>query len=325
MNFIKDIGLLELTFIGGFILLYLSYVLRLFFISKKIGTPFYKSLIKLFFRSIYFSFLIIALLGPHIESKNTKKEIKSVAKDIFIALDLSLSMDAKDIPPSRLDRVKFELNKVIKAFASDRIGLIIFSSNAYMQCPLTYDKKSLSIFLDVSSTGLIDHAGTDFYHPLNMALQKHLKIKDSKESAKIILLISDGEDFSEKTEEIAEEIKDEKIKLFTLGVGTQSGSTIPNINKKGVKKDKNGKPVITVLNNKPLLKLAKLTGGQYFELSDTKNDIQKLINNINKIKGEVKDLDKSVNAKSLKYHLFLFPALLLMLLDFIFVIRVIRL
>ena len=232
-------------------------------------------------------------------------------------------MNATDIPPSRLERVKFELNKVISAFSSDRIGLIIFSNNAFVQCPITYDKKSLSLFLDVTSTNLIQQSGTDFYPPLKMALDKHLKNTESKESAKIILLVSDGEDFSEQTEDIAEEIKDQKIKLFTLGIGSLKGSTIPD--GKGVKKDKNNEPVITKLNNKPLKELAKLTGGQYFEISDNKNDTKKLISTISKIKGEVKDVKKVADPKTLRYHYFLIPALLFILFDFLIVIRIIEL
>ena len=325
MNFIKNIGLLEVTFIGAFLAAYLFYSIRIFYIAKKTKTSPYLFFAKAILRFLYCSLFIITALGPYIDSGNNKKEVKNIAKDIYIALDLSLSMDATDIPPSRLERVKFEMNKVINNFASDKIGLIVFSSNAYMQCPLTYDKKSLALFLDVSSTGLIDHKGTDFYHPLKMALDKHLSNTESKKSAKIILLISDGEDFSEKTENIAEEIEDNKIKLFTLGVGTKKGATIPNLNSKGVKKDKNGKEVITNLNSKALKSLAKLTGGQYFEISDKKNDTQRLINSINKIKGESKSVDKAVNAKSLRYHLFLIPAILLMLFDFVFVIRIIKL
>ena len=325
VNFIKNIGLLELSFISAFFILYLGYLIRIYFISKKIKTNFISTAIKGFLRLFYCALLVIAVLGPHTKNSNSKQDVKSVSKDIFIALDLSLSMNATDIPPSRLERVKFELTKVINNFSSDKIGLIIFSSNAYMQCPLTFDKKSLSLFLDVSSTGLISNNGTDFYHPLNMALTKHLSNEESKESAKIILLISDGEDFSDKTEEIAEEIKDKKIKLFTLGVGTKRGSTIPNPSGKGVKKDNDGKDVLSTLNNTSLKKLAKLTGGQYFEISDTRNDTQKLINSINKIKGEVKDIHKTTDAKALRYQYFLLPALLLMLLDFIFVIRVIKL
>lgn len=325
MNFIKNIGLLELSFISAFFVLYLGYLIRIYIISKKIKTNFISTAIKGLLRVFYCSLLIIAVLGPHTKNSNSKQEVKSISKDIFIALDLSLSMNATDIPPSRLERVKFELSKVINNFASDKIGLIIFSSNAYLQCPLTFDKKSLSLFLDVSSTGLISNNGTDFFYPLNMALNKHLSNTESKESAKIILLISDGEDFSDRTEDIAEEIKDNKIKLFTLGVGTKKGSTIPNASGNGVKKDANGKEVVSTLNNTPLKKLAKLTGGQYFEISDTRNDTKKLINSINKIKGEVKDINKTTDSKALRYHFFLLPALLLMLIDFIFVIRVIKL
>lgn len=323
MSFIKGIGLLELTLISGFGLLYFFYLIRVLIIAKKLKTSAYKVIFKLFLRTSYFTLLLLALLGPYIAQQNKNKELKSVAKDIYIALDLSLSMNARDIPPSRLERVKFELNKVISAFKSDRVGLIVFSSSAFVQCPITYDKKSLALFLDVSSTKLIQQSGTDFAPPLKMALDKHLKTTDSKESTKIILLVSDGEDFSEETEDIAEEIKDKKIKLFTLGVGTSQGTTIPDGN--DVKRDRNNQPVVTTLIRKPLIELAKLTGGQYFEISDQKNDTKKLINTIGKIKGEVKDVKKVTDPKTLRYQYFLIPALLFMLFDFLLVIKAIQL
>ena len=122
------------------------------------------------FRTIYFALFMIAVLGPSFGG--SKKEVKSVGKDIMICVDFSKSMDAFDIQPSRLEKIKFEMKKVVEAFNSDRIGIIIFSSEAFMQCPLTYDQNALNLFIETMNSGLVPSSGTDFGPPLRMALKK---------------------------------------------------------------------------------------------------------------------------------------------------------
>ena len=95
----------------------------------------------------------------------TTKEVKSMEKDVFICVDLSQSMNAFDIQPSRIERVKFELKNIIEAFNSDRKGLIMFSNEAFMQCPLTYDNNALALFIQTLNTSLVPNTGTDFAPP----------------------------------------------------------------------------------------------------------------------------------------------------------------
>ena len=147
-------------------------------------------------------------------------------------------MNAFDIQPTRLEKVKYELKKVVEAFNSDRIGLIIFSSEAFMQCPLTYDQSALNLFISTLNTGLVPNTGTDFGTPLNMALEK-LSQKENptnQQKAEIILLISDGEDFGDETEAAAKKIVKSGTQLFALGVGTETGSKIRQT--RGFKKTK---------------------------------------------------------------------------------------
>ena len=191
---------------------------------------------------------MIAMLGPSFGG--SKKEVKSIGKDIMICVDLSKSMDAFDIQPTRLEKIKHEMQKLIASFSSDRIGVIIFGSEAFVQCPLTYDQNALNLFIETMNTSLVPVAGTDFGPALKMALDK---LEDDKEKAaqaksKIIILISDGEDFGEDTDEIASEIEKQDIKLFTLGIGTEKGGNIYAGN--GVKRDQNGTPVTTKLNSR---------------------------------------------------------------------------
>ena len=142
-----------------------------------------------------------------------------MGKDIYIAVDLSTSMNAFDVQPSRLEKVKFELKKIVEAFNSDRIGLIIFSSEAYVQCPLTYDQSALNLFIETLQTNLLESNGTDFAPALlSLALDK-LSGKEStitQQKSKVILLISDGEDFGETSRETAEQIEARGIKALYL-------------------------------------------------------------------------------------------------------------
>ncbi|MFT6865662.1 MAG: Ca-activated chloride channel family protein [Cyclobacteriaceae bacterium] len=321
MNWSYSLGTFEGIAIALFAFFYILYAIRMIRISRKIHAPIHRTLIKLILRTSYFILIVIALLGPSFGE--TSREIKSVGKDLFVCVDLSQSMNAFDIQPTRLERVKFELKNIVEAFSSDRIGLIMFSNEAFMQCPLTYDNNALNIFIQSLNTDLVPNTGTDFGPPLKMALKK-LQDEESgpsKQKSKIIILISDGEDFGEETDQIAEEIENSGLKLFTLGVGTDKGSKI--LLSRGYKKDKSGNEVVSKINPTSLKKLAADTGGKYFEINDNKNDVERLINTINEIEGELRDA-KKVDVKANKYYYFLAIALFLMFFDLLISIRIIK-
>ncbi|MBL6449181.1 VWA domain-containing protein [Fulvivirga sp. 29W222] len=321
MSWLYSLSGLEITFIILFIVFYLLYLARVINIAKKLSTPYSSVFIKLGIRSVYFALFIIALLGPSFGE--SKREVKSVGKDIFILVDLSQSMNANDIQPTRLEKVKFELKNIVEAFSSDRIGIIIFSSEAFMQAPLTFDQNALNLFIETLNTTLVPNTGTDFTPPIRLALEK-LNSEDSpitQQKSKAIILISDGEDFGEETEEVAREIEDQGIKLFTLGVGTERGSKIRT---SGVyKKDRGGKDVITKLDSKTLRKLASETNGKYFEINETNNDVSRLINTINNIEGELRD-SRQVDVSANRYYYFLGIALLLLVLDLLTSVKTIK-
>jgi Ca-activated chloride channel family protein len=322
MTWAYSIGTFELMIIAAFAAFYMIYAYRIYRIKSKLGISVSKWLIKFTLRTVYFSLLIISLLGPSFGE--TSREIKSVGKDLFVCVDLSQSMNAFDVQPTRLEKVKFELKNIVEAFSSDRIGLIMFSNESYMQCPLTYDKNALSLFIQAMNTNLVPNSGTDFGPPLKMALKKlsDEEATKSRQKSKIIILISDGEDFGDETEEIAEEIENSGIKLFTLGVGTQMGSKI--MTNRGFKKNNQGEEVVSRINTTSLKKLANDTGGKYFEINESQNDVERLINSINDIEGEMRD-SKQMDTKANKYYYFLSIALVLMLFDGLIRVKVIKL
>ncbi len=312
MIWARTVGTTEIIYISLFVLLYGIYVVRVFKVAQALQSPMRRILIKLVLRTVYFSLFIVALLGPSFGQAT--KEVKSVGKDIFICIDLSTSMNAFDVQPTRLEKVKFELKNIVEAFSADRIGLIMFSNEAFMQCPLTYDNNALNLFIQSLNTSLVPNTGTDFGPPLEMALEKLESDASNvaRQTSKTIVLISDGEDFGEETTEIATKIEESGIKLFTLGVGTERGSKIST--RRGFKKNKSGEEVVSRLNSSSLRKIASDTDGKYFEINKSRNDVSRLISSINEIEGELRD-SKEVDTKSNKYFYFLGLALLLMCLD----------
>lgn len=312
MSWYNSFSTTELIFIGLFILGYMLYITRMIRISKYLQTGFQAIAIKILLRTIYFFLFMVALLGPLMG--NATKEIQAVGKDMYICVDLSQSMLASDVQPNRLEKVKYELKDIISAFSSDRIGLIIFSSEAFVQCPLTYDQSALNLFIETLNSGLVPNTGTDFAPPLRLAYEKFMDDESvaSQQKSKIIVLISDGEDFGEETSQIADKIEESGIRLFTLGVGTEKGSQILI---RGVPKtDKEGNVVITSLNPAPLKQLANETGGQYFEINNKRDDTSRLISAISNIEGELRDT-RQIDTSSNKYIYFLALGAILFLID----------
>jgi Ca-activated chloride channel family protein len=312
---------LTLILAGVFVLLYLLYLSRFWSINRRLKVEKQRLFTKLIIRTSYFILFLIAFAGPSIG--NSFKEVKEEGKDIFIAVDLSQSMNATDIGPSRLQRIKFELKNLLKSFPSDRIGLIIFSSEAFMQCPLTFDQAVIQLYIDGLNTGLVPNAGTDLTAPLKMALDRFLKDESQEVKAKSVILISDGENFGDDLEGIISDLADNNVKVFSLGIGTQNGSQIPRGN--GVVIDPaTGTPAISKLESGSLRLASSETSGDYFEISDESQQIGDLIATIDRLEGGVANT-RMVEASSNKYFYFLLAALGLALLDMILPIKTIKL
>lgn len=323
MSFQEDIGIFELSLVSLFLMFYFLYLVRIYKINQQIKVNLKAVFTKFILRVTFFTLLIISLLGPNFGIKEEKVEV--VGKDIMIAVDLSESMNANDIQPSRIEKVKFEIKKIVDEFSGDRIGIIMFSGEAFVQCPLTYDKNALNLFVETLNTGLVPNSGTDFGPPLELGLSK-LQDKNSGDNdfkSKIIILFSDGEDFGEDTDKSIEKIKENSLKLFSVGIGTDQGSKILD-DFGNFKKDNEGNDVITKLNSSSLRETADKTGGKYYEISKNKNEINQMITEIKNIKGDVID-EQTSNISENKYFYFLLCALVLIAIDFIFVSKIISL
>lgn len=312
---------LTLLFTGVFILLYFLYLSRFWAINRKLKVEKQRLFTKLIIRTLYFILLLIAFAGPSIG--DSFKEVKEEGKDIFIAVDLSQSMVATDIAPNRLRRIQFELKDLLKSFPSDRVGLIIFSTEAFLQLPLTYDQAVANLYIEGLSIGLVPNLGTDLTTPLRMALERFQNDKSQENKSRSVVLISDGEHFGEDLEGITEELVDEGINVFSIGIGTDRGGEMPRGN--GLVLDPNtGKPALTKLNREPMQFIAAETGGQYFEISDQTQEMGGLISAIESLEGGL-TTTRQVEASSNKYFYFLLAALALALVDMILPIKTIKL
>lgn len=308
-------------FAAAFTLLYIGYLYRFYRINKKLNVKSYRLVLKLLLRLSYFTLFLIALAGPSIGT--SLKEIKEEGRDIFIAIDLSQSMNATDIGPSRLQRIKFELKNLVKRFAGDRIGLIIFSSEAFVQCPLTFDQNVLQLHLDGLNTGLVPSQGTDISAPLAMALSKFEAEETNEVKSRSLILISDGEDFADNFRDLTAKLQESGIRVFTVGVGTEQGSTIPRGN--GFIIDpRTNQPAVTRLEQANMKLIAAQTDGQYFELSDQVQEIQDLILAIERLEGTVTG-SRMIEASANKYFYFLLVALTLVVFDMILPLKTIKL
>ncbi len=202
--------------------------------------------------------LFIALTGPRKLEKTIKQ--RNLALDMVIALDCSKSMLAKDFKPNRLERAKMETAALLDSLKGDRVALVAFAGDAFLQCPLTIDYRAVKMFLDAIDTDFLPTPGTDIARAIQVA-----KTAFPKESSyKVVLLITDGET-EDKSHAIAEAQSAAKghIKIYTIGIGSKEGEPIP-MPGGGYKRGPNGEVVLTKLDSDLLRKIAEITGGRYF-------------------------------------------------------------
>lgn len=322
MTWYQTLTLLELLFGGLFFGLYVAYLLRVRRVALFFRQRPYIVWFKFVLRHLYLLLILVAILGPSFGAM--KKEIKTIGKDLYLAVDLSQSMNATDVQPSRLEKAKHEIQRLISRFNSDRIGLMVFSDEAYIQSPLTFDQNALQLYAHTLSTSLLPHSGTDYGPVLQLTLnklQEEEKPGAAEQKARVLVLISDGEDFGGEVEALAAQLREQRIRVYTLGIGTTEGGRIPV--GQSYKKDSEKRIVTTHLKPEPLMQLADLTGGQYFEVSDRVSQVDRLINAINNIEGELRE-SKTIDVTANKYVYPLALALFLIVLDVLITVKLIR-
>lgn len=249
--------------------------------------------LKVTFSVLGMVFLVIALAGPKVGTE--VREVKRQGIDMLIALDLSLSMQAEDVKPSRLAKAKFEINRLIERLKGDRVGLVVFTGEAYIQSPMTLDYSALRLFLEIAETDQMPSTSTDFKSAMEIALSAFESLDEtekSKEAAKVLLIISDGEDHGQSYDTALRKLIDQNIYVYTLGIGTEQGATIPLYEKNtgslvGYKRDRAGKVVTTALESNILKEIASKANGAYYSIERGNDGIDAFLARIDKLeKGE---------------------------------------
>ncbi|MEW6507263.1 MAG: VWA domain-containing protein [Bacteroidota bacterium] len=273
-----------------------------------------KSRIKFGMYAISIALLLIALANPQVGSKI--EEVKQIGIDVYILLDVSKSMLAEDIKPSRLEKAKFEISKLIQRLKGDRIGLIVFAGQAYVQIPLTSDYAAANLFLSAVDVNSVPQPGTAIGPALELAL-KSFRYDDGTKKA--LVLITDGEDHEGEIDAAVSDANSKDVAIYAIGLGSPTGVPIPVYNQAGLhvgyKKDKQGNIVITKLDEAALKSITEKGNGNYYRGSNTDDELEAIYNDLSKIEQSEYG-SKKITEYVDRFYYFLFPAILILLIDF---------
>lgn len=265
--------------------------------------------------SLAFLFLVIAAMGP--QYGKIQEEVKQTGIDIVVAIDVSKSMDAEDIKPSRLRRAKLELTEFINKLKGDRVGLITFAGKTVRNSPLTVDYFALNMFLNEINTDMIRYQGTDLRGAIFKSLES---FSDKNAKGRALVLISDGENHQQSLEGAIEKAKEMNVKIYTIGAGSIEGAPIP-IQGRGFKRKDNGEVIVSKLMPTMLQDLADKSGGKYFSSSNQGYQLDGVYKAINSDIDKVLISQKMNNNLINRYQIPLFISLFLIFLEYIFVRR----
>ncbi|MDD5507252.1 MAG: VWA domain-containing protein [Bacteroidales bacterium] len=257
-------------------------------------------------------FMVIGLADPQVGSRLVKAERKGI--DIMLALDVSNSMLAEDIKPSRMERSKQAISKLIDELRSDRIGMILFAGKAYTQLPITTDYAAAKLFLSTVSTDAVPVQGTAIGEAIDLAVKS---FNESNEHSKAIIIITDGENHEGDVLTTAKQAAEKGIHIYTIGMGSPEGGPIPVFqgnNRTGYKKDRQGNTVVTKLNETMLQQIASAGQGVYVRASNASAGLSKIFDEINKLnKSEIESMMFSDYEDRFQY--FLGISMLFLILD----------
>ncbi|MBN1794297.1 MAG: VWA domain-containing protein [Candidatus Omnitrophica bacterium] len=235
------------------------------------------------------AFLVVAIARPQFGATLGIEKRRGI--DIIVAIDVSDSMLTEDVKPTRLAAAKREVSGLIKKLKGDRIGIVLFAGESFVQCPLTLDYEACSMFVQQIDAGYIPVGGTSVAKAVQAARDAFIK-KERKH--KVFILMTDGESHTGDAINEAEEAKREGIKIYTIGIGTPSGEPIPIRDEAGNvighKKDADGTPVVSKLDEYTLQKIALTTNGKYYRSTAGQLELDSIYDDISSMeKKELSD------------------------------------
>lgn len=251
--------------------------------------------------------LVVAVANPRRAMPGEPENRAGI--DVMIALDVSKSMWAEDTKPSRLEAAKQFTNKLLTNISNNRVGLVLFAGRAFLQMPLTPDLNVAGLYISNASPESVPVQGTVVSDALQLC-RSSLNTKEKK--FKAVVLISDGEDHDPKTEEIVQQMADEGIIVYTVGVGSVQGAPIKEPGAQTFKMDAQGKTVISKLDEGALMQIAQATGGAYVHLGNTATTATGIAKRLNAM--EQKGIEGAADTRrySSWYLLFVLLALLVL-------------
>ena len=232
---------------------------------------------KVVLMSLSYTFLVLALSRPQIGT--TLEMVKRSGLDIMIGLDISASMLAEDIKPNRLLKAKHAISSFIDRLEGDRVGLIAFAGDSFVQCPLTIDYAAAKLLLDSLDVDTISQTGTEISQAIEIAASS---FNQEEDKYKVLLFFTDGEDHGKRAIEAAKAVANQGIRIYCVGVGLPNqGTPIPlrqsNGELQGYKHDRNGTPIVTKLEDVLLREIVQLTGGNYYQATPGEAEIDHLL------------------------------------------------
>ena len=247
-----------------------------------------KAVLRSLFILGFFTFGILAVARPQWGTRLETVHRRGV--DIIAALDTSYSMNTEDVAPNRLEKAKGEIRRLLQRSEGDRIGLVTFSGQAMVQCPLTLDHGSIELFLDAAGAGMGPEPGTSLASAIRTATSAFI---EKERKYKVLILFTDGEDLEGEVDGAIRAAKEAGVIIYAIGIGTPQGKPIPIRDSKGdvveYRKDPDGKVVISSLDESSLAKIASESAGRYFRATTSENEIDALYNDVSSL--EKKELE----------------------------------
>lgn len=288
-----------------------SYITETWFSPEQYERSF--PLLKLGLRAGGLVLLFASLLGP--SWGESEDNLPFMGREIFIVLDVSGSMNAEDIKPSRLDKVKKDLKDLVSRLEGDRIGVILFAEYAYVQCPLTTDRRAVSLFLDMAESEQFAQSGTQFRSALAAAMDRLQNgSANTGNQTQAIILVSDGEDFGDNYASLIERFHQSNIKVFPVGVGTYEGAPVPHIvdsRKAGYKRYEDGALAISRLVDEDLIAIASEFNTSYVRVNSLGKGLESLEKQIQQLNSSPIQANMK-KVESNRFQIFLFLALIML-------------
>ena len=274
-----------------------------------------KSPVKFAMTMFAMALIIVAVANPQIGTK--VEDVKQIGIDVYILLDVSRSMAAEDIKPSRLEKARFEIANLIQKLQGDRIGLVVFAGEAYVQFPLTSDYSAANLFLNAVDFNTVPQQGTAIGPALDLALKSFRYDDDTK---KVIVLITDGEDHEGNIDQAVSEANSKGVAIYAIGLGSPTGVPIPMYDDSGkqigYKKDNQGNIVLTKLDEETLKSITDKANGKYYRGSNSQDELDLIYKDLAKIQQSEYG-SKRVSDYKDRFFYFLIPAIMILIAEFL--------